>query len=132
MKRNVKTKKMKNLLSIITLLIVVFASHNVTAQKTKTIKLEQTPGEFTKTELKLKAGKTYVFEVANAGVHHPVGFVLAPKGKPEQENHIPAAYLKSTPNDGESASSSEVILEKGEYIYFCPMNPTPQYTLIVE
>lgn len=123
---------MKNLLSIITLVVILFVGHEGSAQKVKTIKLEQTPGEFTQEEITLKAGKSYVFEVANVGVDHPVGFVLAPVGKPEQENHIQSAYLKSTPKDGESASSNEVVLEKGEYIYFCPMNPTPQYKLVVK
>ncbi|CAN0606654.1 unnamed protein product, partial [Ectocarpus sp. 12 AP-2014] len=28
--------------------------------------------------------------------------------------------------------SKETKLEKGEYVYFCHLNPTPQYSLIVE
>ena len=27
-------------------------------------------------------------------------------------------------------TSKKVTLTKGEYVYFCPLNPTPQYTLI--
>jgi len=30
------------------------------------------------------------------------------------------------------SNSQQVTLSKGEYVYFCPLNPTPQYTLIVE
>lgn len=29
-------------------------------------------------------------------------------------------------------TSKKVILKKREYVYFCPLNPTPQYTLIVK
>jgi hypothetical protein len=81
--------------------------------------------------LNLKAG-TYIFEVTNTGVDHEVGFVIAPKGKTEQENHITSAYVQKTIKDGESSTSQEVKLTKGEYVYFCPMNPTPLYTLVVE
>ena len=102
------------------------------AQKAKTVSLVQTPGEFDKTELKLKAGKAYVFEVENNGVDHEVGFVVAPKGKTDQENHVKEAYVKKAISDGETSESNVVTLEAGEYVYFCPLNPTPLYTLIVE
>ena len=69
----------------------------------------------------------------NKGVDHECGFVLAPKGMTEQKNHIPEAYLTKTIKEGETSSSKfEVTLKKGEYVYFCPMNPTPQYSLVVE
>lgn len=100
------------------------------AQKVKTVKLTQTEGVFEKTEVKLKAG-TYVFEVSNNGVDHALGFVLAPKGTTDQKDHIQAAYLEKTVADGETASSKEVELKKGEYEYFCPLNPTPRYLLTV-
>ena len=101
-------------------------------QDARVVLLDQTPGEFEKTELKLKAGKPYIFEVTNDGVDHEVGFVIAPAGKTEAANHIQNAYLSKTIKDGESARSQEVILEKGEYVYFCPLNPTPQYKLVVK
>ncbi len=101
-------------------------------QDARVILLDQTPGEFEKTELKLKAGKPYIFEVTNDGVDHEVGFVIAPAGKTEATDHIQNAYLSKTVKDGESARSKEVILEKGEYVYFCPLNPTPQYKLVVK
>lgn len=97
----------------------------------KTVKLTQTPGEFATKELKLKEG-VYVFEVMNKGVDHECGFVVAPMGKTDQKNHIPEAYLMKTIKNGETSKSKEVALTKGEYVYFCPMNPTPQYKLIVE
>ena len=100
--------------------------------KVKTVKLEQTPGEFTTKTLKVKPG-TYVFEVTNKNIDHEVGFVLAPKQKKiEAKDHIKPAYLSKTIKAGETSSSKQVKLEKGEYVYFCPLNSTPEYTLIVE
>ncbi|MEQ8417536.1 MAG: plastocyanin/azurin family copper-binding protein [Imperialibacter sp.] len=101
------------------------------AQEAKTIKLDQTPGEFKTTELALKPGK-YVFDVTNKGVDHAVGFVITPKGETDQENHIQSSYLSKIIENGESAQSGEVMLEKGEYVYFCPLNPTPHYRLVVK
>lgn len=101
------------------------------AQAPKTISLDQTPGKFETTELTLPPGK-YVFDVTNKGVDHPVGFVITPKGKTEEKDHITASYLSRVINDGESARSGEVVLEKGEYVYFCPLNPTPQYRIVVK
>lgn len=97
----------------------------------KKVQLVQTDGAFTATSLELTAG-TYVFDISNDGVDHEVGFVLAPKGKPEPEHHIKTAYVQSTVKNGATQSSQAVTLAKGEYIYFCPLNPTPQYTLIVK
>ena len=107
-------------------------SVTVNAQDAQKISLVQTPGEFVQQELKLEAGKSYVFEVENSGVDRLVGFVIAPKGKTQKENHVQSAYLFKTIADGEKASSKEVVLEKGEYVYFCPLNPTPQYKITVE
>ena len=96
----------------------------------KTVSLEQTPGEFTQQELTLDAG-TYVFEIANNEVGHDVGFVLAPKGKTDAEHHIKEAYVLEPVATGEKQMTGQVKLEPGEYVYFCPLNPTPEYTLIV-
>lgn len=99
----------------------------------KVITLNQVPGEFTNGDLTLEAG-TYKFEVTNSGVDHEVGLVVAPK-KDEivAEDHITNAYVSETVKNGESQScKGEVVLEKGEYVFFCPLNPTPQYTITVE
>ena len=109
----------------------VFTGINSFAQNAKTINLEQTEGEFTIQELTLEAGD-YIFEIANSGVDHEVGFVLAPKGMTEADHHIKEAYVQQTVKDGTTSTSKVVSLEKGEYVYFCPMNPTPQYTLTVK
>lgn len=97
----------------------------------QTISLEQIPGEFKQKELVLEAG-TYVFEIANNNVDHEVGFVLAPKGKTDAANHIKSAYVKAPVALGNTSLTNEVVLTKGEYVYFCPLNPTPEYTLIVK
>ena len=100
----------------------------------KTIKLEQTPGEFTQKKLTVAPG-TYVFEVANNGVDHNVGFVLVKKGKDvsKPENHIQTAYVTSPVGTNESQTSKPTVLEKGEYVYFCPLNPTAtDNTLVVK
>ena len=97
------------------------------------VKLEEVEGAFTTTELKLKPG-TYSFEVTNKGIPHDVAFVLAPNKEDIQEaDFIADAMLTQTIKDGETASSKvPVSLEKGEYVYFCPLNKTPKYKLIVE
>ena len=57
---------------------------------------------------------------------------LPQKVKPDQANHIKSAYVQKTPNKGETAQSKVVTLTPGEYVYFCPLNKTPQYTLTVK
>lgn len=104
---------------------------NVNAQDAKTVSLEQTSGEFTQKSVTLSEG-TYVFEISNSNVGKDVGFVLAPKGKTDQANHIKNAYVTSLVKNNSKSSSKKVTLKKGEYVYFCPLNKTPQYTLIVE
>jgi len=97
----------------------------------KTVKLEQTVGEFNIQGLTLSEG-TYIFEISNNGVDHEVGFVIAPKGKTDQANHIKEGYVTETIKDGKTSSTQVVTLAKGEYVYFCPLNPTPQYSITVK
>lgn len=97
------------------------------------VSLEQTKGEFTQKTLTLKEGD-YIFEIANKNVGHQVGFVLVPKeadaSKPE--NHIKTAYVTKAVENNTKETSKVTTLTKGEYVYFCPLNPTPQYTLTVK
>lgn len=97
----------------------------------KTITLEQTVGEFKQKTLTLDEG-TYIFEIENMNVAHEVGFVLAPKGKTDEANHIKSAYVTAPVQTGTTSKTQEVTLTKGEYVYFCPLNPTPEYTLVVK
>jgi plastocyanin len=72
----------------------------------------------------------YIFEITNKEVGHKVGFVLAPKSNPEA--HIKTAYVTKAVENNSKERSNITALSKGEYVYYCPLNPTPQYTLIVK
>jgi len=128
---------MKKVVSI--LVIVVAFSFNVNAQNNmkkeaiKKIALEQTIGEFTQKSLTVSEG-TYIFEVSNNHIGKDVGFVLVPKGKDasKPENHIQTAYVTTAVKNNTVEQSKATKLTKGEYIYFCPLNQTPQYSLTVE
>jgi len=98
------------------------------------IALEQTPGEFTQKTVTVSEG-TYVFEIANNGVDHKVGFVLVEKGKDvsNPENHIQTAYVTAPVETDKVGVSKPTKLEKGEYVYFCPLNSTStDNTLVVK
>ena len=104
------------------------------SKSVKTIALEQTKGEFTQKQVTVSEG-TYIFEIANNGVDHNVGFVLVEKGKDlsKPENHIQTAYVTAPVGTNSSQTSKPTTLSKGEYIYFCPLNPTStDNTLIVK
>ncbi|MEX0313406.1 MAG: plastocyanin/azurin family copper-binding protein [Allomuricauda sp.] len=98
----------------------------------KTLALEQTAGEFTQKQITVSAG-TYVFDISNNGVGHDVGFVLVKKGKDisKPENHIQTAYVTKPVGTGASQTSKPTKLEKGEYVYFCPLNPTSTNNILV-
>ena len=114
---------------IVMIVLFVGFAFSANAQKVKTVALEQTKGEFTQKKITLSEG-TYIFEIANNNVGHNVGFVLAPKS--DVKKHIKNAYVTKPVKNNSKSTSKKVTLKKGEYVYFCPLNPTPQYTLIVE
>ncbi|WP_298754016.1 cupredoxin domain-containing protein [uncultured Psychroserpens sp.] len=129
---------MKKVISIFVMVLAFTLTTNaqdkmMSKDDVKTVSLEQTTGEFTQKALTVSEG-TYIFEVANNNVGKEVGFVLVPKGKDasKPENHIKTAYVTQVVKDGETQTSNKTKLTKGEYIYFCPLNKTPQYTLIVK
>lgn len=125
---------------LIVLAVMIFGlSFSATAQdkmmkkEATTVSLAQVKGTFVQQSLTLAEGN-YIFEIANDGVGHDVGFVLVKKGADasKPENHIKSAYVTKAVATGEKQTSNPTKLEKGEYVYFCPLNPTPQYTLIVK
>ena len=122
---------MKKIITLIALIITI----SVSAQDTKVqkVKLDQTKGEFVQKNLKLTEGK-YIFDIHNDNAGVDVGFVLVPAGKDatNPDNHIKEAYVKNVVSEGQTESSNTVTLTKGTYTYFCPLNKTPQYTLVVE
>ncbi len=99
-------------------------------EKVEKVKLTQMPGKFTDNTITLTEG-TFQFEIANDGVDHEVGFVLVPKGKYDASDHIKEAYVTAPVATGKSSMTKIVNLEAGEYEYFCPLNPTPKYSLTV-
>lgn len=125
-----KNFNQKFLATVALVFVVVFSSF---AQEAKTVKLDQVEGAFTQTELNLKSGRDYVFEVTNDGVDHEVGFVIAKlKDNGEAGDHVKTSYLSKTIKNGETGSSKVVNLEAGTYGYFCPLNPTPVYKITVK
>ncbi|WP_298532505.1 cupredoxin domain-containing protein [uncultured Algibacter sp.] len=128
---------MKKVISILVIALAFVLNSNaqdkMTDKGVKTISLEQTKGEFVQKALTVSEG-TYVFEVSNNHAAKEVGLVLVQKGKDasKAENHIKTAYVTAVAKDGETQKSNATTLAKGEYVYFCPLNPTPQYTLTVE
>ncbi len=125
---------MKTIQPLITMLLLTISTAIFAQTEAKTITLEQTPGKFTTETLTLKPGN-YVFEVANEGVDHEVAFFLQSekdKESTEFSTALPNSGLSKVVKDGETAKSGIVELKKGTYVYSCPMNPTPKYTLIVQ
>ena len=124
---------MKKIASILVIVLAFTFNSNAQDKMIKTISLEQTKGEFTQKSLTVSEG-TYIFEVSNNQAAKEVGLVLVQKGKDasKPENHIQTAYVTTVVKDGKVEKTNPTVLTKGEYVYFCPLNPTPQYTLIVE
>ncbi len=78
--------------------------------------------------LRLRPGRT-VFRVANRNVPYELGFWLRGDGV------INRARLPSVSGGGLMIGKTrdyEVDLKPGEYVYSCPLNPTPDYRLVVE
>ncbi|MEP0265838.1 cupredoxin domain-containing protein [Dokdonia sp.] len=125
---------MKKVIALFVLVFAVSFAAQAQDKMTKKITLEQTKGEFTQKQVTVSAG-TYVFEIDNNSVGHKVGFVLVKKGQDvsNPENHIKTAYVTETVENNTTGHSNPTKLEKGEYVYFCPLNPTStDNTLIVQ
>ena len=75
----------------------------------------------------LKPGK-YVFRVTNKNVPYDLGFWVRGDGL------INRATLPSVSGGGIAEGKTrdyEIELKPGEYVYSCPLNPTPDYKLVV-
>ena len=78
--------------------------------------------------LELKPGK-YIFRVTNRDVPYGLGFYLRGDGV------LGRATLPSVSGGGltQGATKDYVIeLVEGEYVYSCPLNPTPDYKIVVK
>lgn len=77
---------------------------------------------------------TYTFRVANTDVPYELGFWIR---EADYQLGNPVHKLTKTSVSGggltEGSSNDYVVeLEPGEYLYSCPLNPTPNYRLVVE
>jgi len=83
--------------------------------------------------LKLKPGK-YVFRVTNKNVPYTLGFWIRSKGY-SWKNPLHKLTKTSISGGGLTLGKTrdyEVTLKAGEeYVYSCPLNPTPDYPIVV-
>ncbi len=83
--------------------------------------------------LSLKPGK-YIFRVLNKNVSYELGFWLR---NSDYDWRNPLHKLTKTNISGGGlyrgkSRDYEVELKEGEYLYSCPLNPTPNYSLVVK
>ena len=76
--------------------------------------------------LRLAPGKT-IFRVTNLNVPYTVGFYL--RGKGLSRVTLPSASGGGL--DEGVTKEYEIDLVSGEYLYSCPLNPTPDYKIVV-
>ena len=98
------------------------------------IELTQVDGAFVQNGLTLKPGK-YKFNVTNTEVDHEVGFVIqkaADKNADVMKTAVENSFAQEMIKVGETQSTGVVELKAGEYVYSCPLNPTPKYTITVK
>lgn len=82
--------------------------------------------------IELKPGK-YIFRVTNRNVPYELGFWLRDKDY-DWRNPVHKVTKTSVSGGGLHLGKSqdyEVTLKPGEYVYSCPLNPTPNYRLVV-
>ena len=78
--------------------------------------------------IELKPGK-HVFRVTNKNVPYELGFWLRGDGA------LNRVRLPSVSGGGLATGKTqdyEIDLKPGEYVYSCPLNPTPDYKLVVK
>jgi len=109
-------------------------SKKMTNDNVTVIELTQVDGAFTTSNLDLKPGK-YQFRVVNSEVNKEVGFLIQTKEnanadpmKTAVENSFSQALIKK----GTAEYTGIVTLTEGEYVYSCPLNPTPKYSITVK
>ncbi len=125
-------------ISLFVFVMGLFFAQTINAQTTEKdvtiIELIQTPGVFTTQELDLKPGK-YQFRIVNQNVDHELGFVIQKAEDAKKDvakSAVPNSFASKTVKAGEVAYTGVVDLTKGEYVYSCPLNPTPHYSIKVQ
>ena len=77
--------------------------------------------------LELKPGK-YIFRVTNENVPYMVGFYLRGSGL----GRLTLPKVSGGGLDAGVTLDYEITLKEGKYVYSCPLNPTPNYKLVVK
>jgi hypothetical protein len=80
------------------------------------------------TTIELKPGR-YIFRVTNRDVPYELGFWLRGDGV------VARASLPSVSGGGLTTGKTQdyaIELKPGSYVYSCPLNPTPDYKLVVK
>ena len=98
------------------------------------IELVQVDGAFTTDGLTLKPGK-YQFNVTNREVGHEVGFVIqeaVDRDGDVMKTAVENSFAQNMIAKGRTESTGIVELKAGEYVYSCPLNPTPKYSILVK
>jgi len=86
--------------------------------------LDERQAEFKPLEL---AAGTYIFRVTNTDVPYELGFYLRGAG-------VSTATLPKVSGGGLTEGKTqnyEVTLQPGKYVFSCPLNPTPDYPVVV-
>jgi hypothetical protein len=125
-------------IALVVALISLFNSNKVAAQSTEngitTIELIQTKNQFYTQKLDLKPGK-YQFRIVNKDVDKDLGFVIQ-KAEDKEGNVMKTAvknsFTTSLVKKGQAQYTGVIDLQQGEYVYSCPLNPTPHYTISVK
>ncbi len=76
----------------------------------------------------------YVFRVSNKNVPYALGFWLREKGY-DWRNPLHKLNKVSVSGGGLTTGATKdyaVTLKPGEYVYSCPLNPTPDYRIVVK
>ena len=116
-------------LSVTTETIAQSTDKNVTI-----IELHQVDGAFTTENLDLTPG-LYQFRIVNVEVDKEVGFVIQSakdKDGDVMKTAVENSFSSKLINKGEYAYTGVVNLTAGDYVYSCPLNPTPKYTITVK
>lgn len=119
--------------AVATLISVNTISAQTNDKDVAIIELIQTTGEFVTHKLSLKPGK-YQFRIVNKDVDKELGFVIqkAVDQKADvMKTAIPNSFTTALVEKGEVQYTGIVELKTGEYVYSCPLNPTPHYTISV-
>lgn len=127
-----------NFLAVVAMLLIAFSGSSVFGQNPEkgvtVIELTQVEGQFQTQELNLKPGK-YQFRVVNKSVDHEVGFVIqkaSDKDGDLMETAVENSFTSEHVKMGDAQYTGIVELQKGKYVYSCPLNPTPHYTIAVK